>query len=358
MKTEASMAQIEEKLYAIAGGIMENRDQSVFTARGGKHYMEDWDWFQGVALFGLFRMYEATGNEKVWEYLTDWFDGHIKRGLPEKNVNSMCPLLALTCMQEKRPRAEYAALLREWADYAMHQLPRTLEGGFQHKTIDSDNYMQLWDDTLYMLVLFLAKYALHTGDESMFQETIRQFWVHMKYLTDRRTGLLHHGFNFDDMDDYGRIIWGRGNAWFTCALVEYLEMAPLPEGVRMTLVSALGRQAEALARFQDGEGMWHTLVDEPDSYPESSATAGFAYGLLKASRLGLIDREKYTPAGIRGVSAILERIGKDGILTGVSAGTCLCADRDYYRSIRINAQPYGQALALHLLLEARNWTQN
>ena len=355
MKIQVSPDELQAKLEAIVHGITDSHDARVFTARGNKHYMEDWDWFQGVALFGLYRLYRTTGDAAAHDYLIGWFDDHIARGLPEKNVNSMCPLLTLTGLYEETRNPVYGAVLKEWAEYAMHDLPRTMEGGFQHKTIDSDNYMQLWDDTLYMLVLFLTRYGLMTGEDAFLQETIRQFLVHLKYLTDRKTGLLCHGFNFDGMDNYGNILWGRGNAWFTSGLVEYLEMTDLPGGVRMALISSLQRQAESLLRFQDGEGMWHTLLDEPDSYQESSATAGFAYGLLKASRLGLIDGERFAPAGIRGCEAILRRIGPDGILASVSAGTCLCADRAYYRGIRINAQPYGQALALHLLLEARNW---
>lgn len=36
--------------------------------------------------------------------------------------------------------------------------------------------------------------------------------------------------------------------------------------------------------MQDESGLWHTLLDDPNSYLESSATAGFAYGILKAVR--------------------------------------------------------------------------
>ena len=98
--------------------------------------------------------------------------------------------------------------------------------------------------------------------------------------------------------------------------------------------------------------MWHTLVNEPESsYAESSATAGFAYGILKAARLGYIDRscEAY---GLKALDAILKRIDGDGILTGVSAGTCLMDTLDGYRNIPINAQPYGQSMALLLIMEA------
>ena len=36
--------------------------------------------------------------------------------------------------------------------------------------------------------------------------------------------------------------------------------------------------------------MWHTLVDDPTSYVEASATCGFAYGILRAVDLGIVDK--------------------------------------------------------------------
>lgn len=35
--------------------------------------------------------------------------------------------------------------------------------------------------------------------------------------------------------------------------------------------------------------MWHTLIDDPTSYVEASATSGFGYGILKAVHMGLVD---------------------------------------------------------------------
>lgn len=238
----------------------------------------------------------------------------------------------------------------------MTRLPRTEEGGFQHVTIDSDNYMQLWDDTLYMTVLFIARMGALLGRADYVQESIRQFLVHIKYLADPQTGLFFHGFNFAGRHHYAGALWGRGNAWYTAGLVEYLEMAEIPEGVRMFLLSTLETQARALRECQDKSGMWHTLLNDPTSYLESSATAGFSYGILKAVRMGYLPRE-YAACGMQGVSAICRRIDPNGILQEVSAGTCLGASLDEYRGIPLSAQPYGQSMALLLLMEASRWAK-
>ena len=342
---------LDAAIAKIISGITDKNNPMAFTARDGSHFMDAWDWFQGVALFGLYEYYRDSGDRKILEYLTNWFDERMDRQ-PTKNINSMCPLLTLSCLYEITERQDYLAVCSEWAEYAMASLPRTEEGGFQHITIDSDNYMQLWDDTLYMTVLFVARMGQLLKRSDMTEESVRQFLVHIKYLTDTKTGLLFHGFNFDGRHHYAEALWGRGNAWFTAGLVDYLDMAWIPEGVKLFLLSTLETQAKALKKYQDADGMWHTLINDPESYKEASATAGFSYGLMKAVRKGYLD-ESYRAAALRGLDAIMSRIDENGLLKDVSAGTCLSDSLDYYRNIRVNAQPYGQSMALLLLMEAK-----
>ena len=342
---------LDAAISKIISGITDKNNPLAFTSRDGSHFMDAWDWFQGVALFGLYEYYRDSGDEKVLKYLTGWFDERIDHQ-PAKNINSMCPLLTLSYLHELTGKKDYLDICVEWAEYAMTSLPRTEEGGFQHITIDSDNYMQLWDDTLYMTVLFIARMGQLLSRKDMTEESMRQFLVHIKYLTDTSTGLLFHGFNFDGRHHYAGALWGRGNAWFTAGLVDYLDMAQVSDGVRLFLLSTLETQAKALKKYHDSDGMWHTLINEPESYKEASATAGFSYGLLKAVRCGYLD-ESYRETALKGLDAILSRIDENGLLRDVSAGTCLSDSLDYYRNIRVNAQPYGQSMALLLLTEAK-----
>lgn len=356
MKMKLSHQTLQDNTQKIIAGIMNRDNQAVFTSRDGKHYMDNWDWFQGVALFGMYEYYRDTKDQAVLDYLIDWFDTHIAEGGVDKNVNSMAPLLTLSYLYEITGKESYLALCEEWADYALNDLPRTEEGGFQHVTIDSDNYMQLWDDTLYMLVLFLGRMGKLLGRDDYVQESIRQFLVHLKYLTDPATGLFYHGFNFDGRHHYAGALWGRGNAWYTAGLVDYLDMVDLPEGVQMFLTGSLETQIKALEKYQDKSGMWHTLINDPDSYLEASATAGFGYGILKAVRKGYLPKQ-YAAMGMKALKAISTRIDDNGILQDVSGGTCLRESLDYYRNIRISAQPYGQSMALLLFMEAMKWEQ-
>ncbi|MCM1026175.1 MAG: glycoside hydrolase family 88 protein [Roseburia sp.] len=341
-----------DKAYADISGLTEMLAEGImYPGAAFRNYMEDWDWYQGVALFGLYQLYQETGRTQIREYLEGWFREHIKKGLPAMNINTVSPLLTLSYLYEESGNPEYFEICRGWAEQIMRDMPRTEEGGFQHITRDSENRGQLWDDTLYMTVLFIGRMGMLLHDDTLVQESIRQFLVHLKYLTDVESGLFYHGWTFEGRHHFAGALWGRGNAWYTAGLVDYLDMVETPEGVRRFLLTSLERQAEALARFQDADGMWHTLIDHPESsYAEASATAGFSYGILKAVRKKWLDG-RFLEMGQRGMNAVIRRIGPDGILGEVSDGTCVGDTLDYYRTIPRKPQPYGQSMALLLLIE-------
>jgi unsaturated rhamnogalacturonyl hydrolase len=108
----------------------------------------------------------------------------------------------------------------------------------------------------------------------------------------------------------------------------------------------------ALAKYQDESGLWHTLVNDPTSYVEASATAGFAYGILKSVRKRYLSAE-YEATGIKALKGVLANISDDGELKNVSFGTAMGPDLDFYRKIPLTSMPFGQALAILCLAEFR-----
>lgn len=120
-----------------------------------------------------------------------WFKDRFAAGTT-KNINTMAPLLTAAYAHEIG-RADYGVHLDAWAEWAMYELPRTEEAGFQHITYVDENYQQLWDDTLMMTVLPLAKIGLVLDRKEYVEEAKRQFMLHVKYLADVKTGLWFHG---------------------------------------------------------------------------------------------------------------------------------------------------------------------
>ena len=312
----------------------------------------DWEWTHGVGLYGIYKYYELTADPRCLQIMRGWFSERFRVGTPTKNINTVAALLTLAYLYEESGERSYLPYLDTWAEWLMHGLPRTEEGGFQHIVFNADNRQQLWDDTLMMSVLPLAKIGKLLGRPAYVDEARRQFLVHTKYLVDRESGLWFHGWTFEGRHHFARALWARGNCWVTIAIPEFVELLELPPGdaLREFLLQTLQSQVHALSKHQDGSGLWHTLIDDPGSYLETSATAGFAYGILKAVRKRYLPAE-YLPMGIAAVRGVLSKIDATGELRQVSFGTPVFDDLDGYRNVPVTSMPYGQALAILCLSE-------
>lgn len=310
-----------------------------------------WDWTQGVGLYGLMRHVSRTGDAAMLAHIEHWFAHQASLPPPHRNINTMAPIYTMAWLAEIQGH-HWRAQLESWGEWAMSELPRTDEGGFQHIVIDKPNTQQLWDDTLMMTALPLAKLGVVLDRPDYIDEAIRQFIVHARFLTDLHTGLWYHGWSFIGRHHFAKALWARGNSWITMAipdLIETLDLAPT-HSAYLFLVEVLKTQVSALEKRQLPSGLWPTLLDDPTSYGEASATAGFAYGILKAVRMGLIDAS-YAACGERAAVAVFSRISDAGELTEVSFGTPMFDSLDDYRQVPLTEMPYGQAMAVLALEE-------
>ncbi len=160
-----------------------------------------------------------------------------------------------------------------------------------------------------MSVLPLAKIGQLLNRPDYVEEAKYQFLVHVQYLMDRETGAWFHGWTFEGNHNFARARWARGNSWLTIVIPEFLELLELPphDPIRRFLIQVLESQVEALAKWQSETGLWHTLLDDSSSYLEASATAGFAYGMLKAVRMRYLDASYYDVAE-KAVKSIIHHI--------------------------------------------------
>ena len=256
---------------------------------------------------------------------------------------------------------EYLAASDEWltrvnAIIARHQINgdgKGHRGNVILHQIENELALTTPAQRRYMMsVLPLAKIGLLLGRPHYVEEAKRQFLVHIKYLFDKKTGLWFHGWDFNGRHNFAEALWARGNCWVTIAIPEIIEILDLPEGdaFRAFLIDTLAAQVKTLAETQDASGLWHTLVMDPTSYLEASATAGFAYGILKGVRKGYLPRH-YEQVGIKAVKGVLANIDATGELQQVSFGTAMGDTLQFYKDIRLTSMPYGQSLAICALGE-------
>nr|WP_279338895.1 glycoside hydrolase family 88 protein [Sphingomonas sp. BGYR3] len=313
-----------------------------------------WEWTHGIGLFGMWRYFEQTGDAAALAIIKQWFADRFAEGTPTKNINTVAPFITLAYLYEHEPDPSYIPYLDTWCEWLMADdgLPKTEDGGFQHIVYNDENPGELWDDTLMMSVLPLAKIGLLLNRPHYVEEAKRQFLIHIKYLFDKKTGLWFHGWDFNGRHNFAEALWARGNCWVTIAIPEIIEILDLPVGdaFRTFLIDTLAAQVKTLAETQDESGLWHTLIVDPTSYLEASATAGFAYGILKAVRKGYLPRH-YEAVGIKAVRGVLANIDDSGELQQVSFGTAMGDTQQFYKDIALTSMPYGQSLAICALGE-------
>ena len=310
-----------------------------------------WEWPQGVGIYGLYKYYLDTGRPDILEFLCSWFDRRIAEGLPEKNVNTMSPMLTLIGLYEINGNEKYLQLCGEWSRWIMEDMIRTGDGALQHMITGDPNKGQILIDTLFMTCLFLTKAGVLLDRPEYIEEAKKQFLIHIKYLYDKKCGLYYHGWDFIHSSNYGEVHWARGNSWYTCGLVEFLEMVEPEAGLKQYLLDTFKAQVDALARCQSTEGLWHTILDDETSYLETSAAAAFGYGILKGVRMGYLD-SKHMVVGLKALDGVISKIDEDGNVLGVSYGTPVGNDAQFYKNIPVCPMTYGQALVILLLTEA------
>ncbi len=324
--------------------------------------IREWDWPQGVGLYGLLKIMQHEKNEEYKEFLYNWFKENIAEGLPSKNINTTTPLLTLVELNEYYHDPEFENLCKKWADWLMNCLPRTKEGGFQHVTSANGdrqgvrlNENEMWIDTIFMTVLFLNKMGQKYQVQEWIDESIHQVLMHIKYLCDKESGLFFHGWTFNERNNFGGIFWCRGNSWFTLGILDYIDMfkGSLNPGVKQFILDTYKAQVAALKKVQSKSGLWHTVLLDNTSYEEVSGSAAIAAGILKGIRYGILD-DSYLECAKKAINGILRNIDTDGTVLNVSGGTGMGYDADHYKNILIAPMAYGQSLTILALAEALN----
>jgi unsaturated rhamnogalacturonyl hydrolase len=240
-----------------------------------------------------------------------WFNsaGDLTQYNPlEYNIDNITPGRALLTLYRKTSEEKYKKSV-ELIRSQLKTHPRTKEGGFWHKKIYP---WQMWLDGLYMGQPFYAEYSL-VWNEDNWNDIANQFCWMEQHARNSKTGLLYHGWDESKQQIWANKetgvspnIWGRAMGWYAMAIVDVLDYFPKNHPRRKDLVGILKREAEAIVRYQDKDGLWWDIIDLPGkekNYHESSCSAMFVYGLAKGVRQGALPK-KYLEAARKGWAGI------------------------------------------------------
>ena len=198
---------------------------------------------------------------------------------------------------------------------------------------------RLWIDDMFMITLVQAQAYRATGDTIYINRAAREMIVYLEKL-QRPNGLFYHA---DDVPFY----WGRGNGWMAAGMTEVLSSLPEKSIYRAQIMKGYKTMMGSLLKYQSAEGMWRQLIDDPDSWAETSCTGMFTYAMITGVKRGWLDKKIYGPAAQKGWLALASHINTDGDVTDICQGTNKKNDRQYYLDRkRITGDMHGQAPVL------------
>lgn len=304
-----------------------------------------WMYVNGVLTTGMMQAAKVLNDKKYSDYSRHnfnfifdnlpYFDALHKAKTPKVEfgpVFSMSNLDACGAMSAGLmdvyaldARKDYRVYLERAADYISNKQLRMADG-----TLCRPNPRKttMWADDLYMSVPFLARMGKLTGDSKYFDDAIKQVENFNKYLYDTNTGLYWHNY-YSDVQMNGVGHWGRANGWLAVAQTELLNNLPANHPKRAELIRLLLRQIVGYARYQDQSGLWHQLLDKPDSYLETSVTAMYTYAVARAVNEGWIDHH-YIAIAREGWKGLTAKVTANGELEDVCIGTNMDEDIKFY----------------------------
>jgi len=237
--------------------------------------------------------------------------------------------------------------LRAWIDTFINYIS-TKEFRLKDGTLARNRPQKntLWLDDLFMGVPALAQMGKLTGDKKYYEDAVKQVLQFSQRMFNKQQGIYMHGW-VEEMTVHPEFHWARANGWALMTMVELLDVLPENYPQRNLIVDQLRAHVKGLASYQSGEGFWHQLLDKPDSYLETSATAIYTYCIARAINKGWIDAKAYAPMCLLAWDAVTTKVTDKGQVEGTCVGTGMAFDPAfyYYRPVNLYAaHGYGPVL--------------
>ena len=322
----------------------------------------EWTYSVGVVLAGMLQVTEVTGDArfeaytfKNFDFIFDHLDYFRRQAKEFGQAGGYARLMdmreldhcgaigaALVKAMARKPDPRYREGITLTDEHIAKRQKRLADGTLvRPRPVPT----ALWIDDAYMSIPFLAQMGKLTGERRYFDDAARQVIGMSERTFDRSKGLYDHSWFEHEPNDV-RFFWGRGAGWMLMAMAELLTVMPADHPDRARVLEQFQRSVQGVSAYQSGTGMWHQLVDKPDSYLESSATAMYTFAVARGVNRGWIS-SSYAPIAQTGWRALQQRVQPDGRIDGICVGTTAAHDMVYYynRPTELGAmQGYGPAL--------------
>lgn len=304
-----------------------------------------WRFGESIALRGLMRSSEVTGDPGPLAYSLALLRAYLAGGIAKSHVEHVAPATELLMAYDVTGEETFLEAARRRA--ALHaSCPQNAVGARVHRTDLSGWERQIWVDCMDIDPPFLARLGMVTAEGGYFDQSAEETIAYCRCLQDEKTGLFCHGFE----ESCGRNgqLWARGNGWAITGMVETLKFLPQSHALYKEIQERLTAQCRGLAQCQDSGGLWHTLLLHSETYLESTLATMVAYALHEAFTAKTLWEGDFRTMEEHARSAAMDLIGKDGELKLVSDATPV-GEAKMYASRPFGIFPWGQGALLLMI---------
>lgn len=195
---------------------------------------------------------------------------------------------------------------------------------------------RMWIDDMYMITTAQAQAYRATSNRMYIDRAAMEMAMYLDSLQEPN-GLFYHAPDVP-------FFWGRGNGWMAAGMSELLRSLPDDNPNRIRILKGYKTMMASLLKYQDENGMWHQIIDHPDSWPETSCTGMFTFAIITGIKNGWLDAERYGTAARKGWLGLIKYIDKNADIHEVCEGTGKKNDLQYYLARKRNIGDFhGQA---------------
>ena len=170
-----------------------------------------------------------------------------------------------------------------------------------------------WIDDMFMSPALQVQAFRATGDRAYLDRSALMMAAYLDKL-QQPNGLFYHAPD-------SPFFWGRGNGWVAAGMTELLRELPADHPQRARILRGYQATMAALLANQGADGMWHQLLDKPETWAESSCTGMFTFALVSGVKHGWLDEKTYAPAARRAWLALVGYLEADANIREVCVGT-------------------------------------
>jgi len=375
-----SKQQIMTHLDALRTRLEANTPTRLVQGRGGRGMQiepgaagnfQQTGYPMGVVYAGMLNVADATGDVAYSDYVAKHFQffqdnlstpatpppadaaapaGFPGRGGPFRQLLAPaalddCGAIGSAIIKARRAKVgpDMIDTINRFADYISTKQFRLDDGTLARQRPFAKS---IWGDDMYMSVPFLAQMGALTGDHKYFDDAAKQVLQIGHYLWVPQNEMFTHAWNAYSGDLHPKYYWGRANGWCMMAMAELLTVLPEDHPDRAKILDLYRHMAQGIAGLQSGTGLWHQMLDRPDSYLETSCSAMFSFAIARGITKGWLDAQTYGPVALAGWNGVTTQITTDGKVNGVCPGTSYADDFIYYyhRPAADDVHGYGPVL--------------